>query len=288
MSYLIQLRNDTAENWSAANPILKEGEPGFESDTGILKIGNGVTEWSGLDEISGGAYGAAVNFRGAVATVGNLPLSSNQVSDAYLVSADSEMRIWNGSAWVNVGTLRGPTGLKGDKGDTGDTGATGPKGDKGDAGSTGPKGDTGDTGAASTVPGPQGLKGDKGDTGDTGAASTVPGPQGLKGDKGDTGDTGATGPKGDKGDTGDTGPTGPKGDKGDTGDTGATGPKGDKGDTGDAGSQGIQGEPGLQTIYQTASGVIAGQRKVYVADPSVVGSNGSGLVGPVAGDIWFW
>jgi hypothetical protein len=251
MSYLIQLRSDTAANWSTANPILSAGEPGFESDTGILKIGNGTTAWSGLDEISGGAYGAAVNFRGTVATVGNLPSSSNQVSDAYLVSADSQMRIWNGSAWINVGTLRGPTGLKGDKGDTGDTGPTGPKGDKGDTGDTGSKGDTGDTGAASTVPGPQGLTGDKGDTGDTG-------------------------------------PTGAKGDKGDTGDTGPTGPKGDKGDTGDAGSQGIQGEPGLQTVYQTASGVIAGQRKVFVADPAVVGANGSGLVGPVAGDIWFW
>jgi hypothetical protein len=25
-----------------------------------------------------------------------------------------------------------------------------------------------------------------------------------------------------------------------------------------------------------------------VANPAVVGSNGSGLVDPVAGDLWFW
>jgi hypothetical protein len=149
MSYQIQLRSDTAANWTTKNPILASGEPGFETDTGILKVGNGTTAWSGLTEISGGsAYGAAINFKGTVATVGNLPSSSNQVSDGYLVSADSEMRVWNGSIWVNIGPLRGPTGA---------TGATGP---------------TGATGADSTVPGPTGAtgaKGDKGDTGDTGA-----------------------------------------------------------------------------------------------------------------------
>lgn len=45
---------------------------------------------------------------------------------------------------------------------------------------------------------------------------------------------------------------------------------------------------GNYTVYQTASGSIAGTRKVFVADPTVVGSTGSGLVGAVAGDLWFW
>ena len=51
----IQLRNDTAENWTNANPLLLKGEMGVETDTGKTKIGNGTAHWedlkySGVDE----------------------------------------------------------------------------------------------------------------------------------------------------------------------------------------------------------------------------------------------
>lgn len=51
----IQLRNDTAENWTNANPLLLKGEMGVETDTGKTKIGNGIDHWttlkySGVDE----------------------------------------------------------------------------------------------------------------------------------------------------------------------------------------------------------------------------------------------
>lgn len=51
----IQLRNDTAENWTARNPVLLKGEMGVEIDTGKTKIGNGTDDWktlkySGVDE----------------------------------------------------------------------------------------------------------------------------------------------------------------------------------------------------------------------------------------------
>jgi hypothetical protein len=44
----IQLRRDTAANWTAANPVLRAGEAGFESDTRRLKIGDGTTAWNSL------------------------------------------------------------------------------------------------------------------------------------------------------------------------------------------------------------------------------------------------
>lgn len=44
----IRLRADTAANWTATNPTLAAGEPGFETDTNKLKIGDGVTAWTGL------------------------------------------------------------------------------------------------------------------------------------------------------------------------------------------------------------------------------------------------
>lgn len=51
----IQLRNDTAANWTNANPLLLKGEMGVETDTGKTKIGNGIDHWttlkySGVDE----------------------------------------------------------------------------------------------------------------------------------------------------------------------------------------------------------------------------------------------
>lgn len=39
----------TAANWAAANPVLLSGEPGFESDTGKFKVGNGVDNWNSLE-----------------------------------------------------------------------------------------------------------------------------------------------------------------------------------------------------------------------------------------------
>ncbi len=44
----IQLRRDTSSNWSTINPVLSEGEPAFETDTGKLKFGDGSTNFNSL------------------------------------------------------------------------------------------------------------------------------------------------------------------------------------------------------------------------------------------------
>jgi hypothetical protein len=46
MPIIIQLRRDTASNWSTNNPIIAEGEIGIETDTGKFKLGNGASAWS--------------------------------------------------------------------------------------------------------------------------------------------------------------------------------------------------------------------------------------------------
>ena len=48
MADLIQIRRDTAANWTSANPVLAQGELGAETDTSKIKIGNGSTAWTGL------------------------------------------------------------------------------------------------------------------------------------------------------------------------------------------------------------------------------------------------
>lgn len=41
-----RIRRDTAANWTTVNPVLASGQFGYETDTGILKIGDGVATWS--------------------------------------------------------------------------------------------------------------------------------------------------------------------------------------------------------------------------------------------------
>lgn len=46
MAIRIQLRRDTAANWTSVNPVLANGEMGIETDTLKVKIGNGSATWS--------------------------------------------------------------------------------------------------------------------------------------------------------------------------------------------------------------------------------------------------
>src|SRR6478735_79135 len=47
-SFRFLLRNDTAANWANQNPILAAGEPGVETDTHYMKLGDGLTAWNDL------------------------------------------------------------------------------------------------------------------------------------------------------------------------------------------------------------------------------------------------
>lgn len=50
MADRIQLRGDTAANWSAVNPVLAQRELAIEFDSGVVrfKVGDGVTAWNSL------------------------------------------------------------------------------------------------------------------------------------------------------------------------------------------------------------------------------------------------
>jgi hypothetical protein len=57
MANRIQLRRDTAANWTRENPILSQGEPGFDLTANKLKVGDGVTAWADLAYTSGSSGG---------------------------------------------------------------------------------------------------------------------------------------------------------------------------------------------------------------------------------------
>ncbi len=46
--YVIQFKRKPSATWTASNPILSRGEPGFELDTFKLKIGDGTSAWNSL------------------------------------------------------------------------------------------------------------------------------------------------------------------------------------------------------------------------------------------------
>ena len=152
--FQLSLRGDTLARWTSFNPVLADREIVLEKDTGQFKVGDGVTAYLSLPYggLVGptGPQGVSLNVKGSVATVGDLPPTGNVVNDAYIVQASGNLYVWNGTAWVDVGKIVGPTGP------TGPTGATGPTGPTGSTGATGP---TGADGTASSVAGPTGPAG---------------------------------------------------------------------------------------------------------------------------------
>lgn len=66
MAQRIQVRRGTAAAWTTANPILAEGEIGFETDTLKLKCGNGATAWNALAYISGAGGGGGGGDHGTL------------------------------------------------------------------------------------------------------------------------------------------------------------------------------------------------------------------------------
>jgi Major tropism determinant N-terminal domain len=52
-----QIRRGLAADWVSANPVLSAGEPGFETDTNLLKIGDGITSWIALSYLDSSVLG---------------------------------------------------------------------------------------------------------------------------------------------------------------------------------------------------------------------------------------
>ena len=183
MAVKIQFRRGTAAEWTAANPILSQGEAGYEYDTGRFKVGNGLTPWATLAYSSGvtgptgpsgavGPTGPASTVTGPTGPTG--ATSTVAVGNVTTLASGSNATVANTGTTTNAvfdfGIPRGPTGP---------TGAASTV-----AGPTGPQGPTGATGAASTVTGPQGPigpTGPQGIQGPPGADSTVVGPTGPTG-----------------------------------------------------------------------------------------------------------
>ena len=230
-------------------------DPGVDELIGTSDILNGTNGRNGADGASGadGRNGAEL-LSGATAPIAK----DGKDGDTYIDATTGDVYKKEGENWKQIGNIRGPQGLKGDKGQDG---AQGPQGIKGEAGPQGLQGRDGREG----IQGPAGRDGRDGAAGRDGRdgrdgkdvlnGKVNPEPkQGKDGDKyvnTETGDVfvknngtwekegNIKGPKGDKG---------AQGVQGERGQDGVQGPAGRDGRDGAAGRDGRDGRDGKDVL----------------------------------------
>lgn len=111
----LQIKRDTAANWTSADTVLALAEPGYESDTGKLKFGDGSTAWTSL----------AYNYSGLteaefeqLENIGTTTISAAQW--AYLGALDQALttgsnvsfnQMTDGTITITGGNITGATGI---------------------------------------------------------------------------------------------------------------------------------------------------------------------------------
>lgn len=123
--YVFMFRRDPAAEWTVHNPVLRLGEPGYETDTRKFKIGDGFSVWSSLPYFQD-QEDTAVQITTAIdeAVLEGVPGKS-----AYEVAVENGF-IGTEEEWLE--SLVGPAGANGTNGVDGDDGAPGLPGPAGE------------------------------------------------------------------------------------------------------------------------------------------------------------
>lgn len=108
MATIIQLRRDSAANWTSVDPTLAEGEMGIETDTLRLKIGNGVDEWTALPYYTtpGGVTSVAMSVPTGLEVTGS-PITSTGTfaitfATGYSIPTTAKQADWDSAfGWGN-------------------------------------------------------------------------------------------------------------------------------------------------------------------------------------------
>lgn len=90
-------RRGTAAAWAAQNPVLSAGEIGFETDTKVLKMGDGVNAWNDLQSSYLSTGGGPLN--------GDLNMQGNRIIGQGAMVNDLDM---GNNNLVNVGDILNP------------------------------------------------------------------------------------------------------------------------------------------------------------------------------------
>jgi hypothetical protein len=100
---LIQVRRDTAANWTSANPTLAAGETGFETDTLLTKVGNGSTAWTGLSYTSSTVADGSVTTAklASTASIGFVNSKSFMVQTTQPTTRPGGSALVAGDVWIS-------------------------------------------------------------------------------------------------------------------------------------------------------------------------------------------
>ena len=89
MVLVIQLRNDTTTNWTTTNPVLAQGEWGYDTILKLHKVGNGVTAWNSLAFDGVGPTGATGSNMATVTVTGQTGITTSSPLVVFMRSDDS-------------------------------------------------------------------------------------------------------------------------------------------------------------------------------------------------------
>jgi hypothetical protein len=125
MAVRIQFRRGTESEWASANPVLAQGELGYESTNKLIKFGDGSTQWSSLAVAAAGDItkvkaGTGLRYGSTTTNYGTpdagdsgaveLEIDPNVVLQASVMNAKGDLIVGTGSdsyAIVGVGTVDG-------------------------------------------------------------------------------------------------------------------------------------------------------------------------------------
>ena len=93
MAVRIQLRRDTAANWSSTNPTLRAGEIGIETDTLKFKIGNGSSPWNSITSYANVVPGDLNNTLNGYLETGDLSVTVAELVDGNLFVPGTDIEL---------------------------------------------------------------------------------------------------------------------------------------------------------------------------------------------------
>jgi hypothetical protein len=108
MAIRIQLRRDTAANWTSSNPVLRAGELGIETDTLKFKIGNGSSTWTQITSYANITPTGLSNSLGSYilsADQGNAGGPAELDANGDLIVPQNSVILWNDDAHTYSTTL---------------------------------------------------------------------------------------------------------------------------------------------------------------------------------------
>jgi hypothetical protein len=108
MAIRIQLRRDTAANWTSANPTLRAGEVGIETDTLKFKIGNGTQTWTQITtyaNVTPSSLTSSLSDYILAADQGTAGGPAELDSNGDLIVPENSIILWNDADYDYITTL---------------------------------------------------------------------------------------------------------------------------------------------------------------------------------------